>query len=207
MAQYCEIDRDNKNLQNKYMKFLFEVRKLLEQKQVSTDDLLFAWAVINKADVIPGRLGQASSIQSFLQALTLLTPEYFNYSVIADLAEHFGEEEGAVLVKSYESKLKEKLNKRIKTKITKRACKLVVKVEWENHRSPSQQKLVGIFRSTLSKLFGHGDEEFILKNVKEGCLEMTFLIPDAGMLQFKGIVNRNAELLKKLHVIVLTVNE
>lgn len=207
VAQYFDVHRENQNLQKEYMQFLLSVGDLLEQRKVSTNNLLFAWSIRTDNTIPPSSLCEASSVRSFFQALALQYSKYFDYHVIADLAEQFGREEGVQLVKSYENTLKDQLGPRIKRKIVTRASKLVVKVDWKASPNRSNQDFAVSFRTTLSKLFRHRPEEYVLKSVRDGCLELTYLVPDAGIPHFRDIVCKNTDCLKQLCVMTLTVNE
>ena len=207
VARYFEVNRVNQNLQKEYMQFLFKVGDLLEQKNVSTSDLLYAWSIRTDTPNPPSTLCEASSVRSFFQALASQYSKYFDYHVIADLVEQFGKEEGIKLVESYENSLKDQLRFRIKRKISTKASTLVVKVDWEKRHQQSKQDLAVSFRSTLSKLFGDSPEDYVLKSVRDGCLELTFLIPDARIPHFRGIVHKSTECMKQLHVITLTIDE
>ena len=207
VAQYLEVSIENQNLQKEYMRFLFSVGDLLEKRKVPTNDLLFAWSIITDSTLPPSCLCEADSVRLFFQALALQYSKYFDYHVIADLAEKFGGKEGIKLVKSYDNTLKDQLGPRIKRKFITKASKLVIKVDWKKSPNRSEQEFAVSFRTTLSKLFGHRPEEYVLKSVRDGCLELTFLVPDAGIPHFKGVIGKSTDFLKQLCVMTLTVNE
>lgn len=206
MARLCEVQEQDRNLQKEYMQFLFKVLELLEKKNVSPDSLLFAWSCMTATPEVPSIFTKANSIRSIITALRAQHVQYFDYRTIGDLAEQFGGEEGVRLVSSYENMLKDKLSNRLVRSIPRRASRLTVKVNWRRDDKAKQGDFIVTFRNTLSKLFKQRPEEFILKDVIEGCLELTFLIPEANALHFKHTVEERKDDLKQLCVMAITLD-
>ena len=168
----CTIDMHDKQIRQEYAGFVREAKSLLQRTQISVDDLLFALS--NVEESLPNDLRLASNLHTFMQALSAIQSPY-NYSNVAFLVKEFGGEEGKKLVAKYERKLKPILKKRMTlVSVRGKTKQLQVKVNWR--QSWEEQDVVDL-RNTLAKLFKREPQEFFLKSVKDGCIELTFLIP------------------------------
>ena len=168
----CTVDMRDKQIRQEYTCFMREAKSLLQRTQVSLDDLLFALS--NVEESVPNDVRLASNLHSFMQALSA-TQSPYNYSNVAFLVKEFGGKEGTKLLTKYERKLKPILKKRmtlvnVPGKTKQFQVKVNVNQQWK------EQEAVD-FRNTLAKLFKRQPQEFLLKYVRNGCIELTFLIP------------------------------
>ena len=109
-----------------------------------------------------------------MQALSA-TQSPYNYSNVAFLVKAFGGKEGTKLITEYERKLKPIFEKGMKSvkvpgKTKQFQMKINVNQQWKEQEAVE-------FRNTLAKLFKRQPQEFLLKYVRNGCIELTFLIP------------------------------
>ena len=65
------------------------------------------------------------------------------------------------------------MKQRVKAeKVPKKASRLVVKLNWKNY---NDQDIVD-FRNMLARVLKRGPHEFVLKSVREGCIELVYII-------------------------------
>ena len=173
-VQYvCQTDKLDKEAQRNYTSFVMEVTKLFRQQKIDVDDLILAWSYLDENTEVPRAVCEANDINSFIQALRQ-HQTWFNYGGLGYLAAHFGGKEGERLVKSYEGRLKQNVKQRVKAeKVPKKASRLVVKLNWKKY---NDQDIVD-FRNMLARVLKRGPHEFVLKSVREGCIELVYIIP------------------------------
>ena len=137
------------------------------------DDLILAWSYLDENNEVPQDIREANNITSFVQVLRQ-HQTWFNYGYLKFLATHFGGKKGERLVKSYEGQLKQNVKQRVKAeKVPKKASRLVVKLNWKKY---NDQDIVD-FRNMLARVLKRGPHEFVLKSVREGCVELVYIIP------------------------------
>ena len=169
----CQTDKLDKEAQMNYASFAIKVAELLRQREIDVDDLILAWSYLDENTEVPQDIREANSITSFVQALRH-HQTWYNYEGLRFLATHFGGKEGERLVKIYEGQLKQNVKQRVKAeKVPKKASRLVVKLNWKNY---SDQDIVD-FRNMLARVLKRGPHEFVLKSVREGCIELVYIIP------------------------------
>jgi len=173
----------------------------LQHTQVSLDDLLFALS--NVEESVPSDVRLASNLHSFMQALSA-TQSPYNYSNVAFLVKAFGGKEGTRLITEYERKLKPIIEKGMKSvKVPGKTKQFQVKIN-VNQQWKEQEAVE--FRNTLAKLFKRQPQEFFLKSIMDGCIELIFLIPaDVGTL-INSATGRLTTELRKLGIIALELD-
>ena len=118
------------------------------------------------------------------------------------LATRFGGKEGKKLVKFYEGQLKHNVNERIKIQeVPMKASMLTMKLNWKNY---NEQDLVN-FRNTLARVLKRGPHEFVLKSVKEGCVELDYIIP-SDLCESIGSLGVTTELSEKHGVMTIYID-
>jgi len=125
---------------------------------------------------------------------------------VAFLVKAFGGKEEAKLITEYERKLKPIFEKGMKSvkvpgKTKQFQMKINVNQQWKEQEAVE-------FRNTLAKLFKHQPQEFLLKSVMDGCIELTFLIPAgiATLIISASATGRLTTDLKKLDIVALKVD-
>jgi len=199
----CTVDMRDKQIRQEYTCFLLEAKSLLQRTQVSLDDLLFALS--NVEESVPSDVRLASNLHSFMQALSA-TQSPYNYSNVAFLVKAFGGKEGTKLITEYERKLKPIFEKGMKSvKVPGKTKQFQVKIN-VNQQWKEQEAVE--FRNTLAKLFKRQPQEFLLKSVMDGCIELTFLIPAgiATLIISASATGRLTTDLKKLDIVALKVD-
>ena len=177
-----------------------EVKELFRQQKIDVDDLILAWSYLDENNEVPRDIREAKDITSFVQALRQ-HQTWFNYGGLGYLAMHFGGKEGERLVKSYEGQLGHNVKQRIKIqKVPKEASTLMMKFNWKKY---NDQDLVN-FRNMLAKVLKCGPHEFVLKSVREGCVELIYIIPSdlCESIRSLGVIIE----LKKHGVMAITIN-
>ena len=197
-----QTDKLDEEALTNYTIFAIEVTKLLRQQKIDVDDLILAWSYlyVDKNTEAPRAICEANNITSFIQALRQ-HQTWFNYGGLGYLATHFGGKEGERLVKFYEGQLGHNVKQRIKTqKVPKDASTLTMKLNWKKY---NDQDLVD-FRNLLARVLKHGPHEFVLKSVREGCIELVYIIPSdlCELIRSLGMINE----LKKHGVMAITIN-
>ena len=198
----CQTDKLDEEALTNYAIFAIEVTKLLRQQKIDVDDLILAWSYlyIDKNTEVPRAICEANNITSFIQALRQ-HQTWFNYGGLKFLAAHFGGEEGKKLVASYEGRLKDNVKQRVKAqKVPKKASKLVVKLDWKKY---TKQDIVN-FRNMLARVLKRDAHEFVLKTVRQGCVELVYIIPSdlcESIKSLSGTVD-----LEEYEVMAVTVN-
>jgi len=197
----CTIDMQDKQIRQEYASFVREAKSLLQCTQTSLDDLLFTLS--NVEESVPNDLRLASNLHTFMQALSAIQSPY-NYSSVAFLVKEFGKEEGKKLVTKYERKLKPILEKRMTmVSVRGKTKQFKVKINW--NQNWKEQDVVDL-RNTLAKLFKRQPQEFFLKSIMDGCIELIFLIPaDVGTLINSATGCLTTEL-RKLGIIALELD-
>ena len=194
----CHTDKLDKEAQMNYACFAIKVTELLTKRKISVDRLILAWSYLDEE--VPRAVREAKDITSFVQALRQ-HQTWFNYGGLGYLAMHFGGKEGERLVKFYEGQLGHNVKQRIKTqKVPKEASTLIMKLNWKKY---NDQDLVN-FRNMLADVLKRGPQEFVLKSVREGCVELVYIIPSDlfESIRSLGVIIE----LKKHGVMAITVN-
>ena len=166
----CQTDKLDKEAQMNYASFAIKVTELLTKRKICVDKLILAWAYLDEKTEVPQAVREAKDITSFVQALRQ-HQTWFNYGGLMFLATRFGGKEGKKLVKFYEGQLRHNVNERIKTQeVPMEASILTMKL---NLRKYDDQDLID-FRNTLARVLKRGPHEFVLKSVREGCVELDY---------------------------------
>ncbi len=202
LGDKCVTRRLDKEIRGHYAGFVHELSKLLTQKAITVNDLLLVWPLLDDNRVVTSDLREAKSVTSLLLAL-LHNHTWYNYSDFKFFATHFGKKDGEKLVASYEKQLKDHVKKRVlRRKIPKKAGMLVVKLNWQRY---TEQDIVD-FRNTLAWALKRDAEEFVLKFVGDGCIELVFVVPADLCDHIKGAVKELTTDLKKNRAMTVTVN-
>ena len=193
-----QTDKLDEEAKTNYAIFAIELTKLLRQQNTDVDDLILAWSyLLDKNTEVPRAVCEANSVTSFIQALRQ-HQTWFNYEGLKFLATHFGGEEGERLVASYEGRLKVNVKRRVKPqKVPKKASRLVVKFNWKKY---SKQDIVNM----LARVLKRNAHEFVLKTVREGCVEVVYIVPSdlcESIRSLKGTVD-----LEEYEVMAVTIN-
>ena len=198
----CRIDQLDKDAQEEYARFVLEVTKLFRQNPtVTVDDLVLAWSLHDDSIAVSTDLREASSVNSFIQALRH-HQTWYHYRGIRFLATHFGGKDGKKLVESYEKRLKPHVQKMVAKRMPKKASEFVVKINWKKY---NEQDIVN-FRNTLAHVLKCDPHEFVFKTVRCACIELIFVIPTEVVQPIKGIVQEKTGDLKGLEVLTITID-
>ena len=185
----CRTDKLDKEARGYYASFAIEVTELLQQRGIKVNVLILACSCLNEGDDLPCDIREANSIESLVQALQK-NQTWYNYGILEYFATYFGKKEGEKLVKSYEGRLKHNVKQRVKTQeVPKEASNLVVKLEREKY---SKQDIVNL-RNMLAKVSKRDTREFVLKDVKEGCVELVYIIPSDLCESIRGLKTTGLE--------------
>ena len=190
----CEISQRDTEVKREYAKFTQDLLKLFKEKEVTVDDAIYTFVDIGD---LTSEMQEATNIQGFLTALKK-TQSWYNFETIASLADVLGGNSGKKLVDSYEAKLKVHLTKRSRSQRVKTE-KIVIKVDKIKEHF-TEEKVIA-FRNTIVRLFKLEHEKIVLKSLKKGCVELTYLFPATLAPEVKKNVMACTGDLKKLHVI------
>lgn len=182
----CSLVESTQKITSAYSTFTVKVANLLLQTDVNT---ILLWLSCKLSMNSSGCLSipqnspifQAKSVHEVFRELQSFT-SWFDYTLTASLAEELGGEEGKKLVYEYEEKLKPHLEKRVaifhpdyhSTPVGFKELK--VKLDWDLVKT-SYNKVIQ-FRFTLSRILDTQPSSFILKGLREGCILLTWLVPE-----------------------------
>ena len=198
----CMINQLDKEVRREYAKFAIDLQSLLERKGVSVNDAIYAFAYYEDESAITSDMREATNIQAFLLALKH-TQSWYNFDTTATLADLLCGDEGKKLVETYETKLKVNLKKRRKAfKIQSR--EFVVKVNEE--REQFTKKKIDKFRSTVVKLMNLKKKDLVLRSVKDGCVELTFLFLSTFAPTIKSAIGACINEFKEQRVISVSID-
>ena len=164
----AEIMKSEKDARIEYGQFVFRACKLMEEKQVYLPDVKLTWSGYDSE--MSDEACQAKDIKTFLMAIRENQGPYA-YENISGLLTLFCDHEGEELVAEYEKKLKGKLLKRV-SPVKRVGKRFKVKIDKELNREN-----IFNFRNTLATLFDCEATEFILEDIRDGCIELTYIIP------------------------------
>ena len=175
---------------NRFSRFVINVYKLLTSMSVTSMSVdvdtikislqcwLLGYGTIS--DEVIKDIDAANSISALLR-MAMPFCSWYNYDLIALLAEVHGEERGKRLVSDYEEKIY--LQRLVyqcppfsALQSGKFSSELTVKVDWPYESCTLQD--ITFFKLKLCKALGLKDpSRFILKSVEEGCVRLTYIIP------------------------------
>ena len=197
------VDRMDQKVLPVYAEFGFELLTLFKKKRVSVDDAIYVVAYCTKSEsAITSEMREAKDIQAFLRALKC-TQSWYDFDVTANLAALLGGEEGKKIVKLYESKLKKHLNER---KITAKTQRCVMKID-DIHERFTQEKRIK-FHNTVVRVLKLKEGDLILRGIKKGCVELTYLIQStlAPKIRHTIEIGECVNELKKLQIVSVSIN-
>lgn len=164
----AEIRKSEKAAKIEYGQFLYRTSKLLERKKVDLCDIKVTWSGYDSE--MSRDACEARDIPSFLTAIRNNQGPYA-YENISGLLILFCDKEGEELVMEYEKKLVKHLHPRVKP-VERKGKRFKVKIDKELSRENELD-----FQNTLATLFECRADEFILEDVRDGCIELTYVIP------------------------------
>ena len=199
----CIVNQLDKEVRREYAKFATNLQRLFERKGVSVDDAIYSFAYyLDKSD-LTSDMREARNIGEFLLALKG-TQSWYNFDTTAHLAEDLGDDEGKKLVETYEEKLKVHLKKRNKAFNKTRSQQFVVKVN-DKREHFTDEKIIE-FRNTIVKVMKIKRKELILKSIRDGCVELTYLFQSILAPKIKHAIGECSNDLKELQIISVSIN-
>lgn len=171
----CKINHLDIVVRREYAKFTTDLLSLLERKGVSVNDAIFQFVQLDMG-VLTNDMRGATDNRAFLIALKH-TQSWYDFNITASLAESLGGDEGAELVRAYETKLKSNLQKRRKVFKLVNTKKLVIKFNEKREHFTKEKR--EDFEAIIVRLMNVKDKkkELVLKSIRDGCVEVTYLFP------------------------------
>ena len=167
----AEIQQSEKAVKIEYGEFLCHAARLMEKKHVCLPDVKVTWSGYD-SEMSPDAC-EAKDIRSFLMAVRGNQGPYA-YENIAALLILFCKKEGKKLVAEYEAKLKSQLHPRVMP-VKRKGKQFEVKIDRElGHESKSAAL---DFRNTLATLFECRATDFLLEDIRDGCIELIYVVP------------------------------
>ena len=167
----AEIRRSEKAAKIEYGRFLYCAGKLMEKAQVYLPDVKVTWSGYDSE--MSCDACEAKDIPSFLMAIRGNQGPYA-YENIGALLILFCEKEGEKLVEEYEKKLKCQLRPRVMP-VKRTGKKFKVKIDKELGQGSRSSVLD--FRNTLATLFECRAIDFLFEDIRDGCIEMIYIVP------------------------------
>ena len=229
LAQYDELHvkqaalrskvlQANSNIKMKFTKLVLDVYRLLSKKKVPIEEIRLSLLFLgcfktsgSKASypvVSPSsELSHAETIQSLIECLHQYS-SWYNYGLVKFVAIEFGGEEGYMIIDEYMKNLTAYCEKIIAYQCPEFTLSsglpsgydyLVVKIDCD-HQSKTAQD-IAIFQAELSSLLNLEPEVFILKSVEEGCLLLTWAVPQSITTYIVMEMIKQQKQLAKWHVL------
>lgn len=200
---------ESRHMLEQFTTFCIHVGDMLQKKGVTTDRvrtlLQYRLGSKNIGETSMKQVTEARTIHSLLCAAEPFV-SWFNYDLISFLAKELGGEEGSALIADYESRFQKYLQRLIFESPPFSSIKsipsgfeeLAVKLDWNFEEVTIQD--ITIFKAKLCELLGQSDPSiFILKSVEEGCVLLTWLVPESIVDHTMAGIENNAEALLKLY--------
>lgn len=183
-----------KKATRKFGDFLCNASDLMEKMKVRLHKLKLTWKAYRRGE-ISEEASKAIDITSFLTAISESQGPY-EYGDLSALLEKFCGEKGKKLVAEYEEGLKRQLSDRVEQEGKKFKVKVDNDLNWTN---------VLAFRITLAKLFNCAHEDFRLVDIRQGCTELTFIIPSEVADSILALITVSVEEFKNAKILQLTL--
>ena len=202
-----------------FTRFVVNVSKLLTSKSVDMETIQLSLQCrlgsCKVSDDVIKKIDAANSIPTLLR-MAMPFSSWYNYNLIAFLAEEHGEEKGKKLTADYGKKLNIYLQRLVyqcppfsalpSGKFSSDFDELSVKVDWLYEKCTLQD--ISLFKGKLCKALGHTDPCcFILKSVEEGCVRVTYIIPAKLVPELASKVEQATAELTKEKVISIQLGE
>lgn len=219
-ALRSRIVKENNEIKMKFTKLVLDVYRLLSRKKVAVDEIRLGLLYLGcfkdsseRSDGIISSFGQLSYAET-LQSLIACLHNYsswYNYGMIKFVAEEFGKEEGVKIVADYVESLTAYCEKIIACECPEYSLatglppgydQLIVKVDWDHLSCTAQD--IAIFQAELSSLLNLKPEVFILKSVENGCIKITWAVPQVIITHTLMKTMKHHKDLAKLHVLQIT---
>ena len=191
-------------MRREYAKFTTDLLILFERKRVSVNDAIFQIVQLDMGPLTNG-MREAPDNRAFLMALKR-TQSWYDFSVTASLAESLGGDEGIKLVKAYETKLKINLQRRRRAFKAVNSKQLVIKFNDKRERFTDDKREK--FETIIIRLMNSKDKkkELVLRSIREGCVEVTYLIPLTLAPVIKNAIGAYVNELQKYRVISVSID-
>lgn len=197
----------DKRVRQEYARFMTDLEKLLRRKEVSVNDAIFAISYLDETTVTStSEMQEATTIQSFLLAFRN-AQSWYNFDTTSYLAELLAGAEGRQLVESYEEKLKVNLRERMDLSVSESDIKtqtIIFKVNMKKEKFNEDPDKAIEFTTTVMRLL-ELEKQIILRSVRSGCVELTYLFPLAVTAKVRNIIKTCNDSLIELHVISVTI--
>lgn len=196
-ALRSKVVKANNDIKMKFAKLVLDVYRILSKLQVAVEEIRLGLLYLGCfRDKTGGEHEQCYSVLSptselshvdTVQSLIAYLHQYsswYNYGLIKFVATEFGKEEGALVIDEYVESLTLYCEKIVACQCPEFSLadglppgydQLVVKVDWDYLSRTAQD--IAIFQAELSTLLNLEPEVFILKGVKEGCVQITWAVP------------------------------
>ena len=200
----CIINKSDKELKREYVHFVKELLSLFSKLQVSKDDILSTFSLLEGHSAITKEMKLASDLQSIMLVLGS-SQSWYNFDTMETLACTYGEDEGRKLVESYEQKLKVHLLKRITCKPPEDFKAETIEVKFDEKKEHFTEEKIIKFRNTLAKCLKLEPEDFVFLSVKSGCVKLTFLFPSQHIPHIKHNVDSGTDDLIQCNVLSVII--
>ena len=205
LQKKCKLKLLDNEVHQEYAKFMIDLEELLKRKEVPVNKAFFAISYLDKTTVT-SEMREATTIQSFLLAFRD-AQSWYNFDTTSCLAGLLAGNEGRKLVESYETKLKVNLRKRMELSVSESDIEpqtIVFKVNMKKERFNEDPDKVVEFTTTVMRLLKL-EKQIVLRSVRSGCVELTYLFPLAVTAKVRNIIKTCNDNLIELRVISVTI--
>ena len=182
----CMVNKLDREVQQEYANFMTKLLDLFTKQQVSKDNVLFRFSLLEGNSAVTPEMTSATNLQSFMLALNS-TQCWYNFGTMANLACTFGGNSGKELVEEYEQKLKVHLLERITCIPPENFETETIEVKVDKKKEHFTEESIIKFRNTLAKYLKLEPEDFVFISVESGCVKLTFLF----LSRHTGLIKHN----------------
>lgn len=202
----CVINQLDKEVREEYTRFMSDLLKLFNRQGVSVDDAIFAFSNLYDETALTSDIQEATNVRSFFLALKKnVHQSWYNFGTTASLAGLLGGDEGKGLVKSYETKVKVHLAERVKVSVPGiRTRRIEIKVDEKRERF-TEEKVIE-FRNTAARLLDLKQKELVLRYIRDGCVQFTYLFPAALAPSIRSAIGTCSSDLREHRVISVSID-
>ena len=185
-----DYEKRTKAIRKSYANFVVETCDSFEKNEVSIHKLtLYLQSVSEPMKARADELNAATRMETVFK-IVIQACSWFDYELVKDIAKHFGDSSAKDYVVQYEKCFKEYAEQRLPEGMKhieidigtmKGAKKVVIKVdkEWKDIISFNR---IDEIRGHFASILGVRRRELFLASVRNGCIMMTFLVPE-GLLR------------------------
>ena len=194
VEDYAEkFEKDTKRMRIQFAAFVSDMCCSFKKHNVTTDALTLYLQNASPLALKPriNEMNKATSLEQVLKIVTSQACSWFDYEVMKDLIDYFGDEQDKMLLDKYEANFRKFAEQRLPkgkkhievgSGARRGGVQLIIKMdkEWNEVTFHDLRSI----RGNLASILGVHRRELYLADIREGCMMMTFTVSEelAGRL-------------------------